>query len=50
MKTLLLYAQPLSAVSSSVPLVTLRSVRVGDAEVENVETVIYPMVLVVMDF
>ena len=27
----------------SVPLVTLRSVRVGDAEVENVETVIYPM-------
>jgi len=28
----------------SVPLVTLGSVRVGDAEVENVETVIYPMV------
>jgi len=27
----------------SVPLVTLGSVRVGDAEVENVETVIYPM-------
>jgi clan AA aspartic protease (TIGR02281 family) len=27
----------------SVPLVTLGSVRVGDAEVENVEAVIYPM-------
>jgi len=27
----------------SVPLVTLGSVRVGDAEVENVETVIFPM-------
>jgi len=27
----------------SAPLVTLRSVRVGDAEVENVETLVYPM-------
>ena len=28
----------------STPLVTLQSVRVGDAEVENVETLIFPMV------
>ncbi len=28
----------------SAPLVTLKSIRVGDAEVENVEAVVYPMI------